>query len=331
MIWLQFIALAGCVMFAGIKLVKYGDIIAERTGAGRIIIGIMFLAAVSSLPEAIVVITSGKIGEANLAVGTLLGSNMFNLLILAVLGLAIRAPLLYRLRKEHLLTASLGALLTLIILIGIVAAPGLEHFFHSWRIGPVSILILLVYLAGMHFIFKHEMKNKPQDKAARHEPISSLRVYSGAFITAVIIVIAGIYLTRTADSIAKIPIGEVEIGATLVGSILLALTTSLPELVISLAAVKMTLYDMAAANILGSITFNCAMIFLADIFYQGGDILLPAALTHIISGLFVTLGIGTVILSLTYRSSRRILRLGWGEWGITFFYVLWAVLLLRFR
>ena len=318
-------------MFAGAKLTKFGDIIAEKTGAGRIVIGVIFLAAVSSLPEAVVAITSGYIGDADLAIGTLLGSNMFNLLIFAVLSFAIGAPLFYRLRREHILTALLGALLTLMILIGIAAAPGLKHFFHAWRIGPVSILILLVYLVGMRFIFKHEMKNKLRDEAALYESTSHLKAYSGAFITAVIIVVSGIYLTRTADLIAKIPIGGVEIGATLIGSILLAMTTSFPELVISLAAVKMTLYDMAAANILGSNTFNCAMVFFADLFYQGGDILLPAALTHIISGLFVIIGTGAVILSLTYRSSRRILRLGWGEWGIVLFYIFWAILLLKFR
>lgn len=331
MIWLQFIALAGCVVFAGVKLTKFGDMIAAKTGVGRVIIGIMLLSAISSLPEAVVVITSGYIGDADLAVGTLLGSNMFNLFILAVLGFSIGAPLFYKLRKEHILTALLGILLTLMILIGIITASKLEYFFHAWRIGPISILILFAYLAGMYFIFKHEMKSKPQGEAVHHEPLSNLKIYSGTFITAVIIVVAGIYLTRTADSIAKIPIGGVEIGATFAGSIFLALTTSLPELAISLAAVKMTLYDMAVANILGSIVFNCAMIFLADIFYQGGDILLPVTLIHIISGLFVVGGIGVVILSLTYRSGRRILRLGRGEWGITFFYILWTILLFRLR
>lgn len=330
MVWLQFIALAGCVVFAGVKLVKFGDIIAEKTGAGGIVIGITFLATVSSFPEAIVVITSGYIGDADLAIGTILGSNIFNLLIFAVLSFAIGAPFFYRLHKEHILVALFGALLTLMILIGIAIAPGLGHFFQAWRIGPVSILILLTYLVGTHLIFKHEMKNKPQDEAALYESTSHLRVYSGAFITTVILIISGIYLTRTADLIAKIPIGEVEIGATFVGSILLAVTTSLPELVISLAAVKMYLYDMAAANIMGSITFNSAIVFLADIFYQRGGILQSAALIHTMSGVFVIWGIGMVILGIVYRPRKGILRLGLSEWGIVLFYIFWVFLLLSF-
>jgi hypothetical protein len=51
MIWLQFAAVTGVIVFAGWNLSKYGDVIAEKTGLGRTWVGVILMASVTSLPE----------------------------------------------------------------------------------------------------------------------------------------------------------------------------------------------------------------------------------------------------------------------------------------
>jgi cation:H+ antiporter len=83
-VWLQFIACTAIIVFAGAKLSKYGDIIADLTGMGRMWIGVVLLASVTSLPELITGVSSVTLYDLpNIAVGDVLGSCMFNLLIIA--------------------------------------------------------------------------------------------------------------------------------------------------------------------------------------------------------------------------------------------------------
>ena len=69
-VWLQFIACTAVIDFAGAKLSKYGDIIADLTGMGRAWIGVVLLASVTSLPELITGISSVTLYDlTNIAVG----------------------------------------------------------------------------------------------------------------------------------------------------------------------------------------------------------------------------------------------------------------------
>ena len=88
---ISFLAVAGIVVLSGIRLSIYGDALGERTGLGSGLVGLIFLAAVTSLPELVVSLTSvlqnpvDLAKGADLATGNMLGSNVFNLLILALL------------------------------------------------------------------------------------------------------------------------------------------------------------------------------------------------------------------------------------------------------
>ena len=86
LLWVEFIACTVAIVFAGARLSRYGDIIAEKTGLGRTWIGVVLLATVTSLPELVTGISSVTYaGFPDIAVGDVLGSCVFNLLILAIL------------------------------------------------------------------------------------------------------------------------------------------------------------------------------------------------------------------------------------------------------
>jgi Ca2+/Na+ antiporter len=83
---LGFIICALVIIYSGTKLSKYGDLIAEKTGMGKAWFGLVLMASVTSLPELITGISSIVIvDEPDLAVGDILGSCVFNLLILSIL------------------------------------------------------------------------------------------------------------------------------------------------------------------------------------------------------------------------------------------------------
>jgi len=103
LIWLKFAICLAVVLFAGTKLAKYGDAIAEKTGLGRIWIGLVFIALITTMPELVTSISSVVLVHSpDLALGTLLGSCCFNLSILALLDiLHSRTPVLSVSSPKH--------------------------------------------------------------------------------------------------------------------------------------------------------------------------------------------------------------------------------------
>ena len=117
MVWVQFVVCLAIILFAGTRLARYGDAIAEKTGLGRIWIGLVLLSLVTTMPELVTSVSSAAlVGIADLALGTVLGSCIFNLAIIAVLDIFLRSsPVLNQASRRHIIPAGIG-----ILLIGIV-------------------------------------------------------------------------------------------------------------------------------------------------------------------------------------------------------------------
>ena len=100
-LWLGFLICTAVIVYSGIRLSKYGDIIAEKTGLGRMWIGVVLMASVTSLPELVTGISSVTYaGVPNIAIGDVLGSCVFNMLILAFLD-AIYKPMPISAKAHH--------------------------------------------------------------------------------------------------------------------------------------------------------------------------------------------------------------------------------------
>ncbi len=116
MVWLQFVLTSAVIVYAAIQLTKYGDVIAIRTRLGGMFVGTLLLAGVTSLPEVLTTLSALGEGAPDLAAGNLLGSNMFNMLLLAVLDiLHSKHRLLRKAAFKHALSGSLT-----IFMIGLV-------------------------------------------------------------------------------------------------------------------------------------------------------------------------------------------------------------------
>jgi cation:H+ antiporter len=147
---IKFIIASIVIIFAGIKLSQAGDQIATLTGLERTFIGSIFVAAATSLPEMVATVGAIKINAYDMAVGNVLGSNIFNMTIIIVADLFYRqGPVLTNVSLNHTVTAIIALILSSIVVIGLFYRSKKTFFNIGWD----SFAIIFVYLLGVYLLF----------------------------------------------------------------------------------------------------------------------------------------------------------------------------------
>lgn len=305
MVWLKLLLSLVIILLAGTKLARYGDAIAEKTGMGRLWIGLVLLAFVTSMPEMVTAVSSAALIKLpDLALGTLFGSCLYNLIILALLDVLHRdTSILSVASLSHMIPAGVGILLIAIAAVGILAGEWFSGLALGW-VGIPSILILIVYLVGARQMFRFERKRPlapPQAVSSRYSEIPSRVVYLRFALAAIAVIGAGIWLSFIGEEIARTTGWD----ASFVGSLLLAITTSMPELVVTIAAVRLGAIDMAIADILGANMLDMVAIIWADLFYTQGPILSSVSNGHLITAVVAMAMSLLVIAGLGFRQKRK--------------------------
>lgn len=319
MIWFKFVLCLAIILFAGAKLARYGDVIAEKTGLGRIWIGLLLIAVITTMPELVTSVSAVALvrpPSPDLALGTLFGSCLFNISILALLDILHRStPALTEVSPRHITSAGWGILLIAIAAGGIFAGARFSGLTLGW-VGIPSIIILVVYLGGMRWMFLSERNHQlPTAKAdsLQYEEIPARTTYVKFALAAAVVIGAGIWLSFIGDEIA----GVTGWGASFVGSLFLAITTSAPELVVAITALRIGAIDMAVADVLGANMLDIAVIFPVDLFYIQGSVLSPVSHSHLVTAAVVVVMNLFVIAALRVRQRRK-----------TFLFVSWYAIAL---
>lgn len=236
------------------------------------------MATVTSLPELITGISSVRlVGSPDLAVGNVLGSCVFNLAILSLLDALIpKEPLFTKVEQSQVLAATLGTIL--LSLVG--AALFLDDVIIIGWIGLMSSIFIIVYLTSIKLL--HSFSTRAYDPAkvvsgADKQGLRSAIQWFSAH--AIIVVAASLILPIFAENIAL----KSGLGETFIGTLLLTASTSLPEMAISINAIRMGSIDIAVGNLFGSNIFNVLTLAIDDLVYTGGDLLKVASESHIIS------------------------------------------------
>jgi cation:H+ antiporter len=308
LVWLKFLACLVVILFAGTKLTRYGDAIAEKTGLGRIWIGLLLIALVTSMPELVTGISAAAlVKQPDLAVGDFLGSCLFNLTILALLDIIYRpAPVLSRASTRNIMPAVMSAVLIALVAISILAGDRLSGITLGW-VGVPSIVIFVLYIFFVRKIFSTEKKVKAelhQTGQLQHTGLSTKAVYLRFSLAALAIIGAGIWLAFIGDEIST----TCNLSNSFCGSLFLAITTSMPELVVAITAVRIGAIDMALADILGANMLNMANTFTTDIFYSRGPVLSSVSSDHLITAVGAIAMTILVIVGLRFRQQRKTFR-----------------------
>jgi cation:H+ antiporter len=267
MTWLIFVGSSIVLVGAAIKLAQYGDVIAVRTRLGGMFIGVLLLAGATSLPEMLTMINSFRVDAPGLAAGNMFGSNMFNMFLLAVLDLLNQqARILRRVAMTHALTAALGSAMIGLAIFFILGDVDLRL---GWM-GVDSLTLVLVYVGGIRLIQSNGQASSTVVELPQAGPAMPLwRALLGFLAATAVLVFITPYLVRSSSEIAEIT----GLGVGFVGTTLLAMVTSLPEMVAVVAAARMGAYDMAVGNLFGSNVFNMFALGVADVFYTPGRFL----------------------------------------------------------
>ena len=348
---LQFALCAGLIARAGWVLSRSGDRIAALTGLSGGWIGLALLATATSLPELASGVSAVVLLQApNLAVGNALGACLFNLFFLAVLDTLQRhEPLYRRASDEHLLSAAFGVVMLGLVAMAVLMAEAMPSLLH---VGVYSPLLLTMYLLALRSVHGRQRAGARPGLAGRPPSMDGQTVRSapqapcdataqvagtdaaaqpGALalearrfaIAAAVVLAAGIWLSTLADQLSQ----AAGWNRSFVGTLFMALVTTLPEVAVTLSALRLGAVDMAIGNLLGSNLFNVAILAINDAAYLQRALLADASPAHAgtaVAGVVMT---GLVIVGLVRRRGGRVLRLAsWVSLGVAATYVLAATL-----
>ena len=294
-----FCSLAAVIVVAGVLLARCSDTLAETTGMGRSMAGLVLLAGATSLPELSVGWSAVRLGAYDLTLGGLIGSSLLNLLILAILDLTTRTrgTMLSKLAAAHALSAIASIMLTAIAVFFIL----LEIEVVFLRLGMGSWCLIAAYLLTLRLIFVDQHYTAALTATeATVPPMSMKKAAAGYLVAASAIFMAGPALASSAESLAE----QTGLGATFFGTVFVALITSLPEAVTTFAAIRLGTVDMAVGNILGSNSFNIAMLGVIDL-ATPVSLLSSVSPTHAITGISAILVTAVVVAGLLYRAEKR--------------------------
>lgn len=307
LLWLQFAVAAALILAASQFLAKSADTIGYKTRLGRSFVGVVLLATVTSLPELATSVSAVTIvGEPDIAAGDLFGASLYNLLTLALMDLFWRnGPIL---NTVTFTTALIGSLGIITISLGAVAifihhaTPALP----DWRVSPISALMLLVFAVGIYFVYRIERSQSKQDRSPaellEYDRASTFGAVLTFISSAGVVVGAAIWLSGTADRIADAMKWE----TSFVGTQFVALSTTLPELSSTFAAIRLKAADLALANQLGSNFFNTGVVlFVSDLAYSNGSFWAAISEIHILTAAISVVMTSVVVIAVLARPRKR--------------------------
>ncbi len=272
-----FVLMGLLVYRSGSRLVHHADTLAGASVLGRLWIGMLLLAASTSLPELITDVYSSALRTPNLGIGDLVGSSLANMSIMATLDLVyVRRRIFDDISREHIMVGALAILLA--------AIAGAAIASHGWRaIGGIdasSIVIVLLYLIGMRAVRAEQPAAAPPEQlplgTTRHVVLRKAIV--GFSLSAAALALSAPVLVLAAEGISRTS----GLGETFVGTVLVGLTTSLPEGVATFAAVRLGATDLAVANLFGSNAFNMCIFLPMDLASPTGSVLVHAAAQNVV-------------------------------------------------
>ena len=310
-----FAAAAVVIGVAGARLVRLLDGLADRTGLGEAFFGMALLGAITSLSGLVLSVTAALDELPELAVSNTVGGIAVQTTFLVV------ADLIYRRTNLEHAAASLPNLVsaaTLVMLLALALGAAFGPAGTVLDVHPVSVLLIVGYLGGLRTV--HTVREKPSWHAARSSEtredvpdddaaaeVGSLRrSWAEVVVLAAITAIAGWSLARAGATIAS----QTVLSATVVGALLTATATSLPELVTTIAAVRRGALTLAVGGIVGGNSFDVLALSVTDVAYR------PGSLYHAIGDqqllvIAVTVAMtGVLLLGLLARERRAVLGIG---------------------
>ena len=318
-------ACAGVIWFAGVQLADTTDILSTRFNIGAALGGIIILAVTTNLPEIAITVSASLAGELGVAVGNILGGIAIQTVVLAIMDMAMteRIPLSYRAAS---LTLVVEAVLVVAVLVVAIMATQLPKDMIAFRLTPGVLSIAALWLVGIWLcsiasraLPWHDTTGAAPDsqkdpkghsklgkvKAAEKRGHGTSRTLAIFMLAALTTLVAGFFLERSGDAIAK----HIGLSGVLFGATVLAAATALPEVATGITSVRMKDYQLAVSDIFGGNAF-LPVLFLLAVLVSGKSVLPDAQASDIYLAALGILLTCVYVIGLIFRPRRQVLRMG---------------------
>lgn len=271
------------------------------------------MAGTTSLPEIFTTVSAALLEVPDFVAGDLLGAGLTNMFTLGLIDQLYRQKKVWKqVAVGHSMMAALA--IVLVALTGLCILLKVPISIGNVGLDSCLLLLLLLYILGMRVVYRQDyvtrlVKGIPKEA----EPSNLLGVLHstnnqslkktiiGFSISALGILVAAPLLTSSAQQIAI----QTGVSTTFIGTSMLAVTTSLPEMVIAISAVRMGHYDLAVGNLFGSNAFNIGAIFFADVAYGPGPILSAVNSIHALTAFWSILLMNIGLMGILYQAEKR--------------------------
>ncbi len=324
----------GCALVIGVvgtRLAGIVDDLADRTGLGEAIAGAVLLGMATSLSGIMVSVAASLADRPTLAMSNALGGIAVQTLFLTIADITHR-----RANLEHA-AASLGNLMQaglLLCLLSLVLIGRFAPDWTLWQVHPVTPLLVIGYLFGLRLVDRSrdnpmwrpaQTRETQEDVPAEQAMLlSATRLWLSFVVLAAMLGISGWLLERCAAVIAT----QTGLGQSVVGALMTAVVTSLPELVTSVAAVRRGALTLAVAGIIGGNAFDTLFVAASDIAYRGGSVYHAIPDTVALWVALSLLMTGILIVGMIHRERQGPAHIGFESVGIIACYLAGALALL---
>ena len=252
-------------------LIKGADIfvdgassVARHFKVSKMLIGLTIVAFGTSAPEFAVSVKSIISGNGDIVLGNVIGSNILNiLLILGISGLfhslSVKS---HTVQKELPIVILITALFAVLLLDSVFDAGVVNAFTRSD--GIILILFFLVFVYYLIGMMRHKTEEESTEDRKAYLPIGKAAIFT--ILGIVGIVIGSNFVVDNASALAA----AAGVSEKMIALTIIALGTSLPELVTSVTATRKGEYDIAIGNVVGSNIFNIGLVMGLPVAIFGG-------------------------------------------------------------
>lgn len=319
-----FILAAFFILVGGVRMARVADELADRTGMGEAIAGAIFVGGATSLPGLMTTTLTAWNGLPTLSVSNAIGGIAVQTLWLVVADFTHRGSNL-----EHAAASSdnliQGGLLIVLLSVPLLAmnSPPIDF----WGVHPASLALVVLWVFGMRLVRRGHrrpmwyarhtsdtIEEEPDDNASS---LSLKRLWVEFTVLAGVMAGGGYALSASGSTLTELTV----LSESVVGGIFTGASSSLPELVVCVAAVRRGAITLAFSNIVGGNCLDTLFLFFADLAYREGSIYHAVALSQ---EYFISLTVfmtGALLMGLVHRERRGFLGIGFESGLILLAYV----------
>lgn len=290
------------IFFIGSRMAFYANQLALGTGIAGGLIGFILIAMITSVPEMVSTFISVHNGLYGLAVGGVLGSNIVNIAILSSIFL------IFKDKKLEIKNSSIFSFLSSLLLLALVGV-----FISTYPISKTitnkyyaSIITFLIYIGIMyHSYFLNKNSDQSEEKPETILPLNKTITPFIFYSIAIILLSWGLVVVCQQMTYVPIPIYGRTLGEHFIGTLILAVSTSIPELATTYQIIKIGQTNMAVENIAGSNVFNLMVLVTASLIAKHSFwIELPLDSLYTIFSIFMA-SLLICIIGLVKKESKR--------------------------